>query len=132
MTNQELHAALDLSNKIQRLTDRLNDIRQSLGKAPEVRVQGGQGVSTAQIAADLSEEVSELEEQFKIEQVVIQRYIDKCSLDDTERKLMTLRYVKCYPWKDIETALCYSRSHTYQMHINALENIGLERTSSDL
>ncbi|KAF5034210.1 hypothetical protein DSECCO2_598580 [anaerobic digester metagenome] len=120
MTKQELHAALNLHAKIQRLRAQLNDLRQSLGKPPEVRVHGGVGVSTATIAADMSSEVAELERRLEIEQVVIQRHIDKCHLDDIERKLMILRYVKCYPWAQVSIAMGYVDRHLYRLHRDAI------------
>lgn len=129
MTKQELHAALDIHAKIQRLRARLNDLRQSLGKPPEVRVQGGVGASTATIAADMSSEVAELERQLEIEQVVIQRHLDKCQLSDTERKLMSLRYVECWDFNSIGVRLGYSdrdgiaTSQIFRMHRTAKKMI---------
>lgn len=122
MTKQELHAALDIHTKIQRLRARLSDLEYVNCKAPEVRVQGGCAVSVGQIAAELSGEITELEGKLKIEQVVIQRHLDKCPLDDTARKLMALRYVECRPFKLIKVSLGYEDAQMYRIH-NAAKNM---------
>lgn len=131
MTKEELQAALDIYDKIQRLRESLSNIEHSLGKSPEVRVQGGVGVSAGQQAAEKAEEITELEKQLEIERVVIQRFIDKCSFSDVERKIMILRYVTCLPFKLIQKRIGYERTRTFDYHKNALEKCGLHRTSSD-
>lgn len=123
MTTQELHTALHISTKIRRLEAQQEDIRQSLGKAPEVRVQGGRGVSVAQIAADLAEEIAELRHELEIEKTIIQRCIDKCGYDNTEHKLMTLHYVKCYPWHMVFKALGYAHAQGFRIRNEALKKM---------
>ena len=108
MTISELNAALDLTRKIERLQERLGDLRQSLGHAPEVRVQSSVGVSTAQIAAEIAEEIGELERKREIERVIIQRYIDKLNLDEARQKIMRLRYVGCRPHAQVAMSVGYS------------------------
>lgn len=132
MTKKELHAALDLHNKIQRLQGRLKDLGYVNCKVPEVRVQGGCAVSAGQQAAEIADEISELEKQLHDEQVIIQRYIDRCQLDDTEKKVMELHFVCCYPWhsdKDevytVSNRLNYSKSRLHQIYQAVLQKIGL-------
>lgn len=108
MTLPELNAALDLTRKIERLQGRLDDLRQSLGHAPEVRVQSSVGVSTAQIAAELAEDIGELERKREIERVIIQRYIDKLDLGDPHSKIIALRYVGCRPHAQVAISVGYS------------------------
>lgn len=133
MTKKELHAALDIQAKIQRLREGLSNIEQSLGKSPDVRVQGGCAVSAGQLAAEKIEEITAAEKQLEIEQVIIQRYLDKSPIDDAERKIMELHYVRCLQWysadKDdkctVAKVTSYSKSRLYQLRQSALQKIGL-------
>lgn len=127
LTEQELNAALDLTRKIERLQGRLDDLRETGGvgsPGASAPVQGGCGtVSAGQIAAELEIEIADLRKRREIEQIVIQRYIDKSDLEDVERKLMLLRYVDCRPWTPLATSLGYSRSHVLLLHRNAIKKI---------
>ena len=120
MTKKELHAALDLHAKIQRLRARLSDLGYVNCKAPEVRVQGGCAVSAGQIAAELSGEITELEKKLEFEQEYIRRHLDKCQLNEIERKLMVLRYVRCFSWGQVCDATGYVDRHIYRIHKGAV------------
>ena len=119
MTIEELNAALVIKKKINRLKGDLEDKRTSCGKIPEIRVQGKSGTSAAQLAAELSEEITVLEKKLEIEQEIIRRQLEKVDLDETERKLMVLRYVRCYQWEDIKTVLCYTVRWMFTIHEGA-------------
>lgn len=95
MTKKELHAALDLHARIQRLKMRLSDLGYVNCKVPEVRVQGGSPIAAGQQAAEISDEISELEDQLKVEQVIVQRFLDKYPINSIERQVMELHFVHC-------------------------------------
>ena len=122
MTHDELCAALILTRKIDRLQASLDDLRESGGlRSPKMseRVQGGASVGVGQIAVEIAAEIEDLEQQRRIEQAVIGRHLEKCLLDDTERKVMRLRYVECLPWKIIKSAMGYEIAHVYRLHDKA-------------
>lgn len=131
MTRDELNAALILQRKIDRLQTRLDDLRQTGGvggMGTNTPVQGGSGVFVGQIAAEIAQEIAELQNKLVIEKEIIRRYIDKLELEDVERKLMILRYVECRPWKLVECGIGYSKRHTLLIHSKA-QNIAHCSTS---
>lgn len=119
MTTDELNAALTLTRKIDRLQARLNDLRQTGGLGSigtDTPVQGGTGsIGAGQLAAELAQEIDSLKSQRAIEQEIIRRYISKLNLDEVERKVANLRYIRCLPWKEIEISIGYARAQTYRI-----------------
>jgi len=123
LTKEELNAALSLTRKIDRLQARLDDLRQTGGlKSPSSNtpVQGGTGtMGVGELVAELSQEIEELKKQREIERVVIGRYLQKLPLEDVEHKLMTLRYVDCYPFKAVGARIGYADRQMYRIHDKA-------------
>lgn len=98
MTNDELNAALTLQRKIDRLQARLDDLRQTGGvggTSNNTPVQGGAWVFAGQIAAELAQEIAELQEKLKIERVIICRELEKLDLEPIECKILVSRYAGC-------------------------------------
>jgi DNA-directed RNA polymerase specialized sigma subunit len=120
LTNEELNAALNLTRKIDRLQARLDDLRKTGGlRSPgmDTPVQGGTGpIGIGQIVAELAQEIEELKKQREIERVVIGRQFEKLPFEDMERKVANLRYVRCMAWKNIESAIGYSRAQVFRIH----------------
>jgi hypothetical protein len=116
MTYQELCAALNLTRKIDRLRARRDEIRESYGHAPDVRVQGGRGVSAAQTVSELSDEIDKLGKQRDLEAEIIRRYIGKLQLDELETKVLVMRYVECRPWHLVGAGTGYSERRVFQIH----------------
>lgn len=122
MTQKELNAVLALQCKIKRLQGRLDDLRQIGGIAAHnvtAAVMGGSGEFAVQIAAELEQEITGLQKQLGIEQVIIGRHIEKLALTEVEHKLMVLRYVEGRPWKVVGATLGYSERRIYQIHKRA-------------
>ncbi len=122
MTSIELEAAIILSKRLYRLKGKLEDLKltggigSAYGNTP---VQGGGCVSPVQLAAELEIDIISLERQLEIEQEIIRRYLEKLPYDEVSRKLMLLRYVRCYEFKDIRERLGYSDRRVYQIHAEA-------------
>lgn len=135
LTYKELKAALDLQERIDRLAEQMEKneavggLKAARGSAP---VQGGNSVSSTQTAAEIPEEIRELEGRLRIEQAIIHRCLEKMPFTELERKLMILRYVECKPWKDVADRIGYGPSRTYDYHKSALKKFGVHRSSSDL
>ena len=131
MTYSELNAALDISRKIDRLEGQLSGLEDGGIGSPTygTSVQGGTGaVGIGQIASEVREEIDNLKQQLKIEQEIVRRFIEKQTLEDTERKLLLKRYVECYSWKWVSAHICYSRTHTFRLHESILLKMGLHGT----
>lgn len=131
MTYSELNAALDLSRKIDRLEGQLSGLEDGGIGSPTygTSVQGGTGaVGIGQIASEVREEIDSLKQQLKIEQEIVRRFIEKQTLEDTERKLLLKRYVECYSWKWVSAYICYSRTHTFRLNESILLKMGLHGT----
>lgn len=119
MTTEELNAALDISRKIKRMQAQLSDLRASGGvggaglSAP---VMGGVSISPGQIVIEIEGEIAELQQRLAIEQEIIRRALAKIPLSDVEQKVMGLRYVECWGWRDISQRLGYSEAWIYKIH----------------
>ena len=128
MTEKELNAAREIHNKIKRLQNKLDDLRETGGvSSPDLfatPVQGGAGpISAGQVAAELTQEISALIKKWEIEREIIRRELTKAPLDELGRKLLILRYVDCLPWWLVATSIGYSKPHTFLLHRKALKNI---------
>jgi DNA-directed RNA polymerase specialized sigma24 family protein len=126
MTGEELKAALNIKRRLNRLREQLADLEATGGvscAAPSAPVMGGAAVSPGQIAAELTDEIAELQKQLTVEREIIRRALAKAALDDVERKVMEKRYVECWGWRDIGKLLAYCRSTLMEKHAAAFAKI---------
>ena len=124
MTEKELNAALEISKELIRKKAMLDDLRtgglRSLGS--NTPVQGGVSPgTTGELASELDEDVRALSRALADEQAIIKRYLEKLSIKESDRKLLTYRYVDCKPWKQVAVLLGYSERRVYQLHDDAIK-----------
>lgn len=132
MTKQDLTAAIEIQKKLTRFENRLFDLEATGGIRTSLQSAGGRSGAhgnAAVIAGELASEVSQLRKQLEIEQTILRRALDKTELDETERKLMLLRYVECRGWKEVAARMAYSIPQTYRLHAAILERMGIKDDS---
>lgn len=123
MTKQELNAAIEIKRKLTRFEARLSDLEATGGIRTSLGHIGGGGpkCSDAELAVELADEITKLKRDLQVEQEIIRRALDKLDLDETERKLMHLRYVNCKEWKEVAARMAYSKIAMMKKHAAILE-----------
>ena len=133
MTKSEFNAALDLQHEIDRVETNLDNLRSTGGLKSvcnsNTPVMGGEASTyPGQLVAEIDQEIQDLKAKQTVERTIIQRFIDKQTLEETERKLLCYRYVECMTWKDVALRLGYGKRHVFKMHSRALEKMALYGT----
>lgn len=126
MTKQDLEAALDIKRKLTRFENRLADLEATGGIQTSIHQTGGRGGhkgNAAAIAGELADEITNLRRQLEIEQTIIRRALEKLGLDETEKKLMMLRYVDCRPWQEVAEKMAYSKIAVMKKHAVIMKRI---------
>lgn len=131
MTRQELDAALNVKRKLTRFETRLSDLEATGGIRTSLGHIGGGGPkgSAAVLASELADEIAKLRKRLEVEQEIIRRAMEKIDLDETERKLMYLRYVDCREWKEVSERMAYSMQQTFRLHAAIIEKAGIKDES---
>lgn len=124
MTDNELRAALEIKNRIDRLQLSLDTLRETGGVGCSIQsginVQGGTSSSDAgQTMVELGEEIAGLMDEWKVESVVVHRALNKITMRNIHRRLLELRYVRCFSWKAVAQTMGYSERMTFNIHNEA-------------
>ena len=116
MTLTELYAALDIKREIERKEGALATLRETGGVRAvsfSIPATGGNFNFPGQMAADLEKEIENLVSKLNVEKEIIRRGLSKIPLENTESRVMELRYVHCWGIEDIQLRLGYSRRRVY-------------------
>ena len=134
MTINELNAALDLQQPIDRLKAELQKARETSGVsavAATISVMGGgDSIPHGQKIIETEEQLSALVQEQTIEKEIIRRSVTKWELPVLSHNMMIQRYVECLPWKEIKCG--YAPSQMFAIHKSILEKFVVHRSSSEL
>lgn len=126
MSREDLNAAIDIKKDLARIEARISDINATGGVSSSLQSsweRGGHQDNAVVIYGELAEEAAELRGQLEEAKNKVRRLLDKMKLDGTERRLMLLRYVECWEWKDVAARMAYSRSSVMNKHAEILKRI---------
>lgn len=124
VTKRDLQRIQDLHRSIQREKDQLYILQEMASGTgsqsfDNVRVQSSPLISSgnrfAEAAADLDVRIKEEEEELEYLQKQVEKLLESLS-DDSEIRIMQLRYLNCYTWVLISRITGYVERHLYRIH----------------
>ena len=128
MTRNELERMADLGERLKKLKERENDLRESvqgltaiLSDMPKANSRHDKMAEYVarleEIRAEYAEMISEHEElQIRYDKAVL-------VLNRKERKVLELRYETGFGWQRIAWKLHFSESHVFKLHREALKKV---------
>lgn len=130
MTQADLNEARDLRDKIRAEERRLNSLRVAaqnlvpiLDGMPHAQTQSSRVEKIAALILDTEHELEELKAKFETACVTIARNLRDESLTAQEQEILTLRYVGCMNFRDIEFKTNLSDARIFYLHRHALKKI---------
>ena len=129
LNKQDLNTAIAIKRKLTRFETHLSDLKATGCVRTSLQTTGGRGGShgsAAELVGEMSDEIAELRHQLEVEQTILRRALEKLELDETEKKLMLLRYVDCMEWKNVAARMAYSIQQIYRIHANIIEKAGIK------
>lgn len=124
VTKRDLQRIQDLHRSIQREKDQLYILQEMASGTgsqafDNVRVQSSPLISSgnrfAEAAADLDIRIKEEEEELEYLQLQVEKLLESLS-NDSEIRIMQLRYLNCYTWALISRITGYVERHLYRVH----------------
>lgn len=111
---------LDKIEELESLATRINLVFEN------ERVQGGRKKKvvedTAIKAVSLTEQLKNEVDRYKRLQSEITNLINELD-DETQKKIIDLRYIHFMKWEDIVDKLCFAEQYIHRLHIKALTSI---------